>query len=338
MTKILLAGLLVAVFGAAKYEFAKPGHFPDPVYNFSENPLSEDKIALGRALFYDNILSVDSTVSCASCHSVYNAFAHTDHPRSHGIQDRIGRRNAPALINLAWQPLFMWDGAVNHLDVQSLAPLTHSDEMGNSLPIVLKRLRQSKLYPSLFATAFGDTSITSERFLKSIAQFMLTLVSANSKYDRVMRSEAQFSTQEEKGYVVFKQHCNTCHREPLFSDYSFRNNGLSVNPEINDSGRVAISLNSADRFRFKVPTLRNLEYSYPYMHDGRFARLSQVLKHYTSPAGNPGAIDTELGQGIRLSEIEKTDLTAFLLTLNDSSFVFNSSFKYPFHLFSIVKP
>jgi cytochrome c peroxidase len=338
MTKLLVAGLLVALFSIPGIQFKKPQHFPEPLYNFAENPLSEEKIDLGRALFYDNILSVDSSVSCASCHSVYNAFAHTDHARSHGIYDRVGRRNAPALINLAWQTLFMWDGAVNNLEVQSLAPLTHPDEMGNDLATTLIRLRQSKLYPTLFKSAFGDTAITSERFLKSIAQFMLTLVSANSKYDRVMRSEAQFSAQEQQGYTLFRQHCNACHREPLFSDYSFRNNGLSVNPEINDSGRVAISLNPLDRFRFKVPTLRNLEYSYPYMHDGRFTRLSQVLKHYTSPAGNPGVLDPALANGIQLNEIEKIDLTAFLLTLNDSSFVFNSSFTYPFHLFSTVKP
>lgn len=338
MTKLVLAGLLIVLVTGTNYQFSRPEHFPQPVYNFSENPLSEAKINLGRALFYDNILSVDSSVSCASCHSVYNSFAHTDHARSHGIQDRIGKRNAPALINLAWQPLFMWDGAVNHLDVQSLAPLTHPDEMGNNLNTLLARLRQSTLYPALFNSAYGDTSISSERFLKSIAQFMLTLVSANSKYDRVKRSETTFSVQEKKGYSLFKKHCNTCHREPLFSDYSFRNNGLPLNPDLNDSGRVAISLNPEDRFRFKVPTLRNLEYSYPYMHDGRFTRLSQVLKHYAIPGGNPGVTDAALASGIYLSDEDKTDLMAFLLTLNDSSFVFNPSFGYPFTVFSTVKP
>lgn len=338
MTKLFLAGLLIVFVTGTNYQFLQPEHFPQPVYNFSENPLSEAKINLGRALFYDNILSVDSSVSCASCHSVYNSFAHTDHARSHGIQDRIGRRNAPALINLAWQPLFMWDGAINHLDVQSLAPLSHPDEMGNNLNTLLTRLRKSTLYPALFNSAYGDTSITSERFLKSIAQFMLTLVSANSKYDRVKRSEATFSAQELHGYDLFKQHCNTCHREPLFSDYSFRNNGLPRNPDLNDSGRVAISLKPEDRFRFKVPTLRNLEYSYPYMHDGRFTRLSQVLKHYADPGGNSGLTDATLASGITLNDENKTDLMAFLLTLNDSSFVFNTSFAYPFNVFSTVKP
>lgn len=338
MTKLFLAALLIVFVTGTKYQFSRPEHFPEPVYNFSENPLSEAKINLGRALFYDNILSVDSSVSCASCHSVYNAFAHTDHARSHGIQDRIGRRNAPALINLAWQPLFMWDGAINHLDVQSLAPLSHPDEMGNNLNTVLARLRKSTLFPTLFNSAYGDTSITSERFMKSIAQFILTLVSANSKYDRVKRSEATFSAQELHGYDLFKQHCNTCHQEPLFSDYSFRNNGMPLNPDLNDSGRVAISLKPEDRFRFKVPTLRNLEYSYPYMHDGRFTRLSHVLKHYAEPGGNPGITDAALASGIKLSEENKTDLMAFLLTLNDSSFVFNPSFAYPFNVFSTVKP
>jgi cytochrome c peroxidase len=338
MTKLLVLGVLALVFSIAKFHFSKPEHFPEPYYNFSENELSEEKIKLGRALFYDNILSFDSTISCASCHSVYNSFAHTDHNRSHGIQNRIGRRNAPVLINLAWQPLFMWDGAINHLDVQSLAPLTHPDEMGNNLMNLLSRLRSSRLYPALFESAFGDTIISSERFLKSIAQFMLTLVSSNSKYDRVKRSEVSFTAQEQKGYSLFKQHCNICHREPLFSDYSFRNNGLPVNSDINDSGRVAISLKSEDRYSFKVPTLRNLAYSYPYMHDGRFTRLSQVLKHYTLPEGNQGIVDPSLAKGIQLTESDKTDLTAFLLTLNDSSFVFNRSFGYPFNIFSADKP
>jgi cytochrome c peroxidase len=336
--KFVAASLII--FGAAfqAVDFSKPEHFPEPLYDFEQNPISSAKIDLGRALFYDNILSVDSTVSCASCHSVYNAFAHTDHARSHGIQDRMGRRNAPALINLAWQPLFMWDGAVNHLDMQSLAPLTHADEMGSDLSLVLQRLRISKLYPALFKSAYGDTAISSERFLKSIAQFTLSLVSANSKYDRVKLGKASFTNQEQRGYALFQSHCNACHSEPLFSDYSFRNNGLEANATLNDSGRVAVTQNPADRFKFKVPTLRNLEYSYPYMHDGRFTKISQVLNHYKQPKGNLGQLDASLNSGILLDETEKTDLTTFLLTLNDSSFVFNSAFNYPFQIFSPVKP
>jgi cytochrome c peroxidase len=336
--KFVAASLII--FGAAfqAVDFSKPEHFPKPLYDFKQNPISSAKIDLGRALFYDNILSIDSTVSCASCHSVYNAFAHTDHARSHGIQDRMGRRNAPALINLAWQPLFMWDGAVNHLDMQSLAPLTHADEMGSDLSLVLQRLRISKLYPVLFKSAYGDTAISSERFLKSIAQFTLSLVSANSKYDRVKQGKESFTNQEQRGYALFQSHCNSCHSEPLFSDYSFRNNGLEANATLNDSGRVAVTQNPADRFKFKVPTLRNLEYSYPYMHDGRFTKISQVLNHYKQPKGNLGQLDASLNSGILLDETEKTDLTTFLLTLNDSSFVFNSAFNYPFQIFSPVKP
>jgi cytochrome c peroxidase len=222
--------------------------------------------------------------------------------------------------------------------MQSLAPISHADEMGSNLTLALQRLRKSTLYPPLFKSAYGDTAISSERFLKSIAQFMLSLVSADSRYDRMKAGKLSFTDQENRGYVLFKNHCNTCHREPLFSDYSFRNNGLEVDVLLNDSGRVSVSQNPSDRFKFKVPTLRNLEYSYPYMHDGRFTRLSQVLNHYRAPKGNSGHLDPDLKGGIPLNEFEKIDLIAFLLTLNDSSFVFNSSFNYPFHLFSTVKP
>ena len=306
-----------------------PSHFPKPVYDFKKNPLSKDKIELGRVLFFDPILSKDNSISCASCHSSYNAFAHTDHDLSHGMGDSIGTRNAPALFNLAWQSTFMWDGAVNHLDVQALAPITHPKEMGEDLETVVKKLQDSKIYPKLFYKAFKDSVITVERVLKSLSQFQLTLISANSKYDRVKEGKEEFTDQEWKGYELFKTNCSACHKEPLFSNYSFANNGLSLDSTLNDYGKWMITKNSSDSLKFKIPSLRNLSYTYPYMHDGRFKKLNQVLNHYSKEMVVSSTLAPELKDKISLSSDEKADLIAFLLTLNDKSFVFNPDFQFP---------
>jgi cytochrome c peroxidase len=288
------------------------------VYDFSRNPLSEAKIALGRVLFYDPILSKDGSISCASCHSSYNAFAHTDHALSHGIYDSVGLRNAPALMNLAWQPHFMWDGAVHHLDVQALAPIASPSEMGEDFAQVIAKLRETERYPSLFQAAYGDSTITGERFLKALAQFQLTLISAGSRYDRMRAGQLTFSPQEEQGYQVFKEYCGRCHVEPLFSNYAFSSHGLPPDPLLGDLGRYRITGNPADSLLFKTPTLRNLAYTYPYMHDGRFRTLRQVLDHYEE-----ASLPTALGPA------QKADLLAFLRTLNDSSFVFEPRFQFP---------
>ena len=309
-----------------------PNYFPKPIYNFSDNPLSKSKIELGRALFYDPILSADNSISCASCHSPYNAFSHTDHELSHGINDAIGNRNAPALFNLAWQKTFMWDGAVNHLDVQALAPISHPKEMGESLSNVAYKLQHSTLYPLLFKNAFGDSSVSGEKILKAMAQFQLTLTSSNSKYDGVKKGTFSFSTQEKAGYVLFKNNCNSCHIEPLFSTYEFANNGLEIDTTLMDYGRWQDTKNKKDSLLFKIPSLRNLSYSYPYMHDGRFKKLNQVLNHYTGSIHENPLISNELTKSIVLTPNEKNDLIAFLLTLNDSTFIYNQENKFPKNL------
>lgn len=309
--------------------FMRPKHFPQPVYNFQKNPLTNEKILLGRVLFYDPILSQNNTISCASCHTSYNSFAHTDHALSHGINDRIGTRNAPALMNLAWQPIFMWDGAINHLDMQSLAPISHPDEMGETIEHAVTKLQSSRLYPPLFYQAFGDSIVTGEQTLKAIAQFMLTLVSANSKYDSVQLKQTSFTAQEESGYRLYKKNCSSCHTEPLFTNYQFKNNGLTIDTTLNDIGRVKISINSKDSFCFKVPTLRNLDYSYPYMHDGRFKKLKDVLNHYTQGIHKSSTLAIELQKPIQLTSNEKVDLIAFLMTLNDREFVFKKEYGFP---------
>jgi cytochrome c peroxidase len=323
--------LALALFGAFRgggprpVELAVPTGWPAPTYDFGRNPLTKEGIALGRKLFYDPILSRDSTVTCASCHLSYTAFTHVDHARSHGIGDRVGLRNSPVLANLAWGKLLMWDGAVNHLDVQALAPIAHPDEMGEQLPNVIRKINEQPRYRVLFAQAFGDSTATGERLLKSIAQFMLTFVSAGSKYDRVMRGEAgaQFTEQERRGLDLFRRHCASCHAEPLFTDHGFAHNGLPLDTALNDFGRMRITGRREDSLLFKVPTLRNIEFSHPYMHDGRFKKLSQVLNHYAREVREGPTLAAQLRGGIPLSPEDKVDLTAFLLTLSDRDFLFD---------------
>lgn len=321
--------VILAFHYTKEIPFETPRNWPQPSYDFKKNPLTKSKIELGRALFYDPILSRNSTISCASCHSQYSAFTHIDHALSHGIDDKIGIRNSPALMNLAWQKLFMHDGAINHLDVQSLSPITNALEMDETLANVVSKLQKSKTYSNLFYKAFNDSIITGEYVLKSIAQFMLTLVSSNSKYDSVMRKQTVFTEQETKGYHLFKKNCASCHTEPLFTNYQFMNNGLAIDTSLNDLGRYGIKKLASDSLKFKVPTLRNIEFSYPYMHDGRFKKLSQVLNHYTNGIVKSKTLAKELQQPLILTSNEKVDITAFLLTLSDKSFLFNPKFSYP---------
>ena len=331
---VLVAAAGLLSFKTKTLPFLIPKGWPKPVYDFKKNPLSENKIALGRVLFYDPVLSKDSTISCASCHSPFNAFTHVDHQLSHGIQGKIGTRNSPALMNLAWGNSFMWDGAVNHLDVQALAPISNPLEMDEEIGHVVAKLKTTRNYPEMFYKAFGDSVITGEHLLKAVSQFMLTVVSSNSKYDSVMRGETKFTAQEAKGYVLFKKDCASCHTEPLFTNQQFENNGLAVDTALLDYGRIKVTRNSADSLKFKVPTLRNIEFSYPYMHDGRFKRLSEVLNHYTSIGAKGSTVSEKLKQPIVLSSNDKVDLTAFLLTLTDRSFLFNAKYAYPRNVFS----
>ncbi len=308
--------------------FNPPIYFPKPAYDFSQNPLDSSKINLGRILFYDPILSANNTISCASCHSPYNAFAHTDHDLSHGIFDSIGNRNAPALFNLAWQKAFMWDGAINHLDVQALAPISHRAEMGSDIAEVIKKLSKSNAYKLLFFEAFKDSTITSSKILKALSQFQLTLVSANAKYDRVKLGLETFTEQEKNGYTLFQKNCSSCHSEPLFSNYNFENNGLPIDAVLNDLGRYIISQKNTDLRKFKVPSLRNLSYTYPYMHDGRFMTLKDVVNHYTNGIEKSSTLSSSLEKPILLSANEKVDFIAFLLALNDKDFVFDQKHQF----------
>jgi cytochrome c peroxidase len=311
--------------------FQKPANFPEPTYHFATNTITKEGFELGKKLFYDPILSVNNTISCGSCHIQTSAFTHHGHTVSHGIFDRMGTRNSPPIMNLAWGTSFMWDGGIFDLDLQSIAPITNHVEMGETMANVLLKLSTSSQYPPLFKKAFGSEEITSSNFLKALSQFMLLCVSSNSKYDSVMRGEGNvaFTADEQEGYLLFKQKCGNCHREPLFTDNSFRNNGISIS-NVNDSGRYLITQNNTDLYRFKVPSLRNLAYTAPYMHDGRFFTLDAVLDHYTGQVKNTPNLDALLQQngvlGITLNTDEREKIKAFLNTLNDHSFLVDKRF------------
>lgn len=328
---LLLGFFFLQSFYLRDILFVTPDGWPQPVYNFENNPLSAEKIELGRHLFYDPVLSIDSSTSCANCHLQYTAFTHVDHDLSHGVFNRIGTRNSPALTNLAWSPSFMWDGSINHLDMQALAPIEAHSEMGHDFTKLITQLQQSKKYPKLFEQAFGTQEITGEHFLKALSQFQLTLISANAKYDKVMRQEEgiTFTEQEERGYRLFKANCESCHREPLFTTFEFKNNGLPIDTTLYDYGRGMITKQAQDSLTFKIPSLRNVEFSHPYMHDGRFRKLSQVINHYTSGIHQSKTLALELKDGIDLNEMEKVDLVAFLLTLTDKEFLFNPKHSFP---------
>ncbi len=298
-------------------------YFPEPKYPIadSDSPI----VALGRELFHDPILSNDSAVSCASCHSQYNAFAHSDHTLSHGIADRIGTRNAPALINLAWSESFMWDGASFSLEAQVLTPLTAHHEMDNSLDTIIHRLNKHPKYSSLVQQSFGESPIQTKHIVKAIADYESRLISRNSRYDSMRIHLVEFTEQEKKGYVLFKQYCNRCHAEPLFTNGQFANNALPIDTSLNDMGRFRITDDSANIRHFKIPTLRNLLYSFPYMHDGRFKRLRDVLNHYAKGI-NMHDETRSINTPIPLSSNDITDLISFLHALTDRTFIFNPAF------------
>jgi cytochrome c peroxidase len=308
-----------------------PAGFPRPDYTFQNNPLTEEGFELGRKLFYDGNLSADGNFPCASCHQQFAAFSTYEHPFSHGYNNSFTTRNAPALFNEAWQKEFHLDGGINHIEVQPLAPLTAHNEMNETIENVVNKIKNDTSYTRMFKRAFGDKEVTSQRILKALAQFTCSLVSANSKYDKVMRGEATFLSYEQTGYELFQEHCSTCHKEPMFTDYSYRNIGLPVDPTIKDVGRMRITNNPADSLKFKVPSLRNVAVSPPYMHDGRFWFLSNCINHYRTGIQLSPTLDSSLQKGIQLTDVEVQDLIAFLRTLTDTAFITNPRFADPEH-------
>jgi len=335
---IIIIGILVLIWACKKGEdqltelipeFVSPSNFPNPTYDFTRNTITKDGFELGKRLFFDAQLSRNNTIACASCHIQSAAFTHHGHDVSHGIDDRLGIRNPMPIMNMAWQREFFWDGGVFDLDLSAVNAITNPVEMDETVPNVLKKLRAHREYPSLFKKAFGTAEITDALFFKALSQYMLMAVSSNSKYDRVIRKEHGyiFTEQEQKGYIFYQKNCSSCHAEPLFTNRSYRNNGLAPN-RVNDTGRDSVTLNPADRYTFKVPSLRNISYTAPYMHDGRFLTLNRVIEHYRngmvdSPTLDPVFRKADGTLGIKMTDEERDDLIAFLKTLDDRDFVTN---------------
>ncbi|HEU4717277.1 MAG TPA: cytochrome c peroxidase [Bacteroidia bacterium] len=314
---------------AKDVELKIPKGFPKPGYDFKKNPLTPEKFVLGRKLFYDPILSLDSTISCASCHQRIAAFAHIDHPISHGIYGLFGKRNVPALQNLIWKDAFMADGGVNNLEVQPVNPITNPVEMNESLAHVVMKLKRNPVYVQLFATAYGDTLINSEHILKALAQFTGLMISADSRYDKFTRGEDTLSAAEMRGLKLFRAKCADCHREPLFTDNSYSSNGIAPDTSLHDAGRMAITGVASDEYKYKVPSLRNIAMTYPYMHDGRFRSLQQVLDFYAAGKYFTANADPRLKKSAGMTSDEKSDIIAFLQTLTDKTFLYDRRFADP---------
>jgi len=326
---VLLSGFVIVKNKSSLFQY--PKYWPKPKYTFAKNPLTEEGFQLGRNLFYDPILSRDNTISCASCHLQQTGFTHVDHDLSHGIEGRIGTRNSSTLMNLAWNNAFMWDGSVNHLEVQALAPIHNKAEMDETLANVVVKLDTLPKYKPLFYKAFKDSMVTGQRVLLALTQFVGSLNTYNSKYDKYIRKEkgGEFTEQEKNGLQIFRNHCASCHKEPLFTSNDFKNNGLALDSTLNDLGRMLVTKKVKDSLKFKVPTLRNIEFTQPYMHDGRFETLQEVITHYTNEVQQSKTLAKELNKKIILTTREKVDLIVFLRTLTDKEFLFNKRFSFP---------
>ncbi len=303
----------------------------------ADNPTTEEGIALGRELFFDPVLSADSTISCGSCHRPELAF--TDGRKlAIGIGGRVGTRNTLGLTNIGYfhHPLF-WDGRAENLEAQALHPVGTPREMGGSWPVVIERLRAAG-YAEAFARAFGSPGIDTTRVGRALAQYQRTLISRDSRYDRVQRGEASYSDKEELGHALFfdlgddpagayaglpTAECAHCHTPPHFSNQRFENNGLDEAADLRafpDAGRGSVTGNVYDNGRFRTPGLRNVALTAPYMHDGRFATLEEVIDHYNS-GGHYAENRSPNVHGLGLNRNQKAALVAFLRTLTDSSFV-----------------
>lgn len=312
--------------------FDTPSNFPPPDYDFASNPPTQKGFELGKKLFYDGRLSSDGVISCGFCHEQSSAFTHHGHTFSQGVDGRSGTRNTPSIQNLAFQNVFMYDGATGHLDLQPVIPLTSEVEMNANLEAVVAMLNADVVYQKLFAQAFPGKPINTENMLKALGQFMAMVTSSNSKFDHFRRNEpgGNLTETELQGYAAFNNKCASCHATDLFTDHSFRNNGLAVNPQINDLGRYRVTELETDRYKFKVPSLRNVEKTAPYMHDGRFGTLEAVLNHYSVGVQDSPTLDPLLkangSPGIPLSAQEKIQLIAFLKTLTDYDYLSDRRF------------
>lgn len=314
------------------YTFVAPSHFPPSSYTFENNPVSEKGIKLGRKLFFDPILSRNGAISCNNCHQQQLSFADAPHhPISIGVDGLPGIRNSPSLANLAFFKEFFWDGGVTHLDFVPINAIEAHFEMDETLANVVYKLNQSSTYPALFNEAFGIDTITSPFLLHALSQFTLMMISDQSKFDLFLNNKATLSNEEMKGYEVFNQKCSSCHSGVLQTDFSYRNNG--IDSVFTDLGRALITENLLDEGKFRVPSLRNVTRTAPYMHNAKFNTLEEVLKHYATNVRISPTLDPLLNNnnsiGIDLTETEQRQIITFLGTLTDYEFISDDRFFAP---------
>lgn len=322
-------------------------HFPEPNWP-EDNALTIAGVTLGKMLFFDPVLSKDGTQSCASCHHQPDGFSDTLQ-FSLGVRGLPGRRQAMGIFNMAWNTNgFFWDGRAELLRHQSLLPIEDSLEMDETLENVVNKLSDQSMYTDQFKRAFGDPIITPERMSLAMEQFMLTIVSNDSKYDRYLNQTTTLTESEERGRALYfgefnpffpdvsGADCQHCHGGLNFENDSYINNGLDLDPEFSDFGLEEVTGSAQDRAKFKVPSLRNIAVTPPYMHDGRFATLEEVIDHYDHGLKMSSTVDPALLQvidhptGLMLTETDKTDLINFLHTLTDDTFLNNPDYQDPF--------
>jgi cytochrome c peroxidase len=307
-----------------------------------DNPLTDNGATLGRVLFYDTRLSVNNTIACGSCHEQKRAFS--DALRvSKGFEGQLGDRNAMSLVNLRYHPRsrFFWDERARSLEQQVLMPIQSKTELGQDLNRLTEILAKDDRYPELFRKAFGDSAISRERIARGLAQFLRSLVSYQSKYDeglakaRSVRSDFEnFTAPENRGKDLFLRNCASCHM-PRGQDAHFimlrpLNNGLDDDPKSSDGGVGDLTLNGAQMGLFKSPSLRNVEFTAPYMHDGRFATLEAVIDHYSTGVKRHPNLNGRLRRRLNFTTDQKAALIAFLKTLSDEKFIADPKFSDPF--------
>ncbi len=290
------------------------------------NPQSKEGVLLGQMLFFDKRLSTNGNVSCASCHQPELAF--TDGLQfPQGLKENASFRNTPPIFNLAWHREFFWDGGARNLESLMFAPITHPNEMGMPLKQAIALIQNDKKYPNSFLQAFGTDSVYSALIARALAQYVRSIVSFNSKYDRHLRNEVELDSLEMDGLAIFQQKCSSCHSGLLFTDLDYHNIGLdSIFDDRGELdvllGRFRITNDSIDIGKYKTPSLRNLNFTFPYMHDGRFETLDRVLDHYSFGIKESRFLDKELQKDrVFLGGQDRTKLIAFLSTLNDSSLI-----------------
>ncbi len=318
--------------GTHRYFFRTPKGFGDPELP-KDNPLTVEGVALGEKLFSEKQLSTNNAQSCADCHHADAAFSDSGHAFSTGAEGQPGFRNTMPLFNLAWMNSMTWDGKRTRIRDQALAPIQDHLEMHQTLDESVAKLAADATYPARFAKVFGSPGITSERLGLALEQYLLTLVSGDSKFDRAMREEVDLTEQEKQGLTLFVLEfdpargrlgadCFHCHGNELFTNNQFKNNG--IDSEFSDRGRQAASGRSADIGKFKVPSLRNVELTGPYMHDGRFATLEEVIDHYAEGVKQSDTLDPNISKhpdgALALSCEDRKALVAFLKTLTDMKY------------------